>query len=172
MNRPPILTAVPDSARRPMTETETGIMVTAMVAKPQPVTAEQLPAAVLALGVFVPDKFEQFTEAQVLMKRLNCAPKDMLFDPGMVALACIMSTNVGRAVLWAWTLFRRTVELSRPYTLSDFADDFPMGPPTDDGQREIWDAQKGDFPASIFGWATDNALDVRETWSVEESADA
>lgn len=158
MKRPPNLTAVPESERRPMTKAETELFFTLVISEPmQPVPANDLVPSLeqIFVGEFLDD-----LGLQVLLQRLKLT--DQLYDPRTVAMASFLIDRPGFAVLWAYTLYERTRELERPYGFDDLVSDFPMGFPTSDGAAKIWDAQKG--------WAqdpkvpVDNLLDGGEAW--------
>jgi hypothetical protein len=166
------LTAAPKDQCRPMTTTESGIMVSVLLRDAvAPVAAGQLPVAVDKLELFKTEAFVAYPPARSFYNHAILSGGE--FDPGMAALAITMSTTPGLATLWAWTIHCRSQELGRPYTLDDFANDFPDGPPTDEAASVIWDAQKGKAKSAFFPGDTDNLLDTVATWQpAKETADA
>lgn len=162
------LTNTSESERRPMSPVESEMMIVLTISGQD--ISEPVPAADLDVALskmFLPALIGSL-EFQVLSKRLQLT--DKLYDPRVVAMASILTDRPGFAVLWAYTLFRRTLELGRPYNFDDLVNDFPMGFPTNEGAAKIWDAQKGylqDPPLK-----GDNLLDGAEPWKTPQDATA
>lgn len=162
------LTNVPDSERRPMTPAESDLMIVLTISGQD--ISEQVPAADLEaslLKLFKPAMTSSFC-FQVMLKRLQLT--DKLYDPRVVAMTAFIADRPGFAVLWAYTLFQRTLELGRPYNFDDLVHDFPMGFPTNDGAAKIWDAQKAFLQEPPL--KGDNLLDQAEAWKAPEDATA
>jgi hypothetical protein len=165
--RIPNLTTVPSSERAPMSRVETEMFLACTMlsseGKLDPVPAAELPDAI---GKLFDSKLTEDYVSQIFLKRLTLS--DVLYDPCVAAFMCILPDRPGMAVLWAWTLYDRTRELGRPYTMGDLTNDFPMGFPTKEGMEKAWDRQKGytqDPPVKC-----DNMLDKAEPWKTEVAA--
>lgn len=166
---PKTLTAAPRDQRQPMTNLATRVMASLLPLGDAltPVKPSELLNAMQTIVLT-----EDAIEHPIVKSFINhVSLTDALYDPAMAAQAIVMCHNPAVATLWAWTLYRRGVELGRPYTLNDFADDFPDGPPTDEAALAIWDAQKGEGPSAFFPTKTDNILDIAETWKEAASAE-
>lgn len=170
----PDLTAVPKNKRRGMTKTETSYFVICEISqmtdgeKVAPVKATELRDAIMKAGF--PAEFVDMHLAQIMLKRLAVFTPDTLYDPNMIAFAIVLADRPGAAVLWAWTIYRRTLALGHPYTCEDFANDFPYGPPTPEGAEPVWDAQKKTGKLQPF--EMDNWLDEADTWRVNQEEPA
>jgi len=84
------------------------------------------------------------------------------------SLACLifcsfLCDSPGKAVMWAYTLFKMYQKEQEEITLNKLVESFPWGFPTDDSQRECWDAQKG----YKLGIKVDNVLDSPESWGLK-----
>lgn len=99
--------------------------------------------------------------AQVLERRLAVMSPETRISAGVGAvLAYHCRGNPGRAVLWAFTLHRMAIDCGGDIliTMTELAETFPMGFPTDKAFAELWDGQKSSAAQS------DNLLDVKEIW--------
>lgn len=94
---------------------------------------------------------------QIIQSRLDVV--NVTVDPKLHIWLSDISDRPGDAVLWAFTIARRTKELGRTYTFADWALDFDRLP-TDEDREHIWDSQKG----YSLGVNVDNAVDVMEWW--------
>lgn len=95
---------------------------------------------------------------QILKGRL--AEVGVTPEPKLLIWLTTLCKTPGDAVLWAFTVARRTVDLAHAYTFIDWIMDFPLGPPTDQERKRVWDEQKGFHLKGKF----DNAVDSMNWW--------
>jgi hypothetical protein len=83
-----------------------------------------------------------------------------------LGLACFVllglaAGNPGQIVMWAFALNRLHWRLRRRITMSDLADAFPIGFPSNEACNKMWNAQKG----HLVGLRIDNRLNLDATWA-------
>jgi hypothetical protein len=92
---------------------------------------------------------------KIFWDRLNLYGGKVSLPTAIIAIT-LSKGLPGNLVMWAFTLARLYKAAEKMVTISDLAEVFPAGFPTEDGELEIWDAQKG------HEWgerAIDNMLD-------------
>lgn len=135
---------------RPMTHDEAQIfMLMSMAEKFDPLLQNFGDGAKEALeGSF------QFKVLVARLKSLGAEVGTQVSRPLVTFLACNV-TSPGVLVMWAHALTRLHQTLNgKMVTMTNFAEAFPLGLPTDDALNAAWDAQKG------IGGAYDNFLDT------------
>lgn len=160
INRLPSLVKVPKHEREPMTEKQSEIFTSLYMMRDHEtmVPAKQLE---VELNKIFEEAFVKSFVLQVMIRRLVLTPSNLRYSPLAVAFCATLCNTPGLAVMWAYTLFDETNRFQE-VTMDRLADLFPMGFPTGNGYRNIWDAQKGMFqtpPVKI-----DNLLDTSEAW--------
>ncbi len=150
---PPIPTLFDVPVRR-MNESESKFLLTASLAGASPPkTAPDLDAMLDDNTTFI---------LKVLVKRLTLASDANVleYDANTVIwCAYLANDNPGNAVMWAYSLIRKTRELG-VITISRWCDLSPAGVPTREALRDVWDSQKG----YVHGMKVDNILDTVEAY--------
>ena len=152
--RPKSLLDVPEAQRAPMSREVSEVFVRLTFADRE---AEDMPIA---------KAWEELrgtaSQTHILVGRLTDASDILVRVPTLLFVSYLCATP-GRCVLWAYTLAVLTRDLGRAVRVSDLADRFPWGFPTDEGCLAIWDAQKQD---------RGNHLDSPEVWLAEPVAES
>jgi hypothetical protein len=73
-------------------------------------------------------------------------------------LACLCEGNPGKAVMWAYTIWKNNIKSMRNLAFA-----FPTGFPTNDGMQEVWESQKG-VEGEKGNRRSFNWLDRAEAW--------
>lgn len=147
------------SKTRPLTKDETGAFLSIMMNGDDTI----VPVADIesAFNAIYDPAVSGSFNVQVMIKRLAAMRPDLSFSPKVVLLCAMLSDRVGVVVQWAYTLVDYERRHGKPMSFDDWVLCFPMGIPTSDEQRRIWDAQK----RSADGNFSDNQLDGREPWA-------
>lgn len=95
----------------------------------------------------------------VLAQRLKAGTANVRYSFYTVVFLASLCKTPGESVLWAWSLYRKSIEANEAITMGRLAHYFPMGFPNEQAIEEAWDAQKG--AAQIGG----NKLDTDEAWA-------
>lgn len=176
MNRFPTLASVTE--RRVMTEEESLFLVMATLAE-HTVTSDPnkkelvsgtIDECIEALG----EEMANNDAGKIFLGRLKAAGTVLTYSPIFISYLMTLASNIAGIVMWAYFLVEETRKAGRTLTITDFGDFFPMGIPTEEAVHAYWDSQKvtaSDDQATLFGWPTDNRLDLIETWR-EETTDA
>lgn len=104
----------------------------------------------------------------VMVHRLEAFKEN--FNPKLdigIALQVFLASicdRPGKVVMWAHTLNEMFVKLGHKVTMGDWANEFPMGVPTDEEYKRVWELQKITPPPGIIGG--DNLIDDFKAWSV------
>ena len=135
--------------RAPMTREDTEAFVRMSLADRE---AAEMPIQRALTGL--PEKPP--AQIAIIVDRIRIGADVPVRLPTLILVSCFCST-LARCVLWAYTIVVLTRTLGRAVTVSDLADAFPWGFPTDEGYGLIWDAQKD---------ARGNRLDFHEIWQL------
>jgi hypothetical protein len=132
------------SASRPMTKDESGIFLAAIMN----------PALE---GTFDEDFAEELGFSGKVLERRLAACTTAKITKGLAVLVVIMSNgNPGNLVMWAYTFHK--MNKGQVLTINDFANEFPMGVPSEEGFSAVWDSQKN----SVNGG---NLIDDVKNWN-------
>ena len=132
-----------------MTEDQTEVMMRLLTAEMQGIP--------LGDEMIEDDRGSQIIKLRLKNTDVECSTSCILF-------CSYLCDTPGKAVMWAYTLFKLYEYWKEEVTLSKLAESFPWGFPTDDSQRECWDSQKG-YKLGIKD--VDNALDRPESWGLK-----
>lgn len=97
----------------------------------------------------------------VMMKRLAVMRPDLSYSPLVVLLSAILSDRVGIGIQWCYTIVDFNRRFGFPLSITEFAERFGKGLPTEDERHRLWLAQKRDRDK----FSSDNQLDGREAWA-------
>lgn len=134
--------------------------------KVEPMTKEQ--AHLFALALWSEDKpvppeakevLKRLISFQILSQRLKAFSPTTQYTEACAVFVASMCTTPGKAVLWAYTFHKMARLHNRPVDTDLLANCFPVGFPTEQSQRECWDAQKGTGDDRVDNW-----LDHKEAW--------
>ena len=118
------------SASRPMTEDESMVFLNAMMSDAMNVVFDEAFAEELGFS------------GKVLERRLTVCSTAKI-TRGLALLLVVMSKgNPGNLVMWAYTMHCIAKGKDQILTISDFAEFFPIGVPSEEGLSATWDAQK------------------------------
>jgi len=139
----PLKSLLDFSGQRPMTPDETRMFLSCCIAS-------------MRSEALADDAAQKILPYAIIRGRLEGAKVDI--DPWLQMLCASFSSTPGRAVLWAYTLAELCHRKDGGRVMvSDFAEFFPMGVPTEEALDKCWDAQKGDGPLG-------NLMDKKESW--------
>lgn len=141
-----------DVDSRPMTEDETGMLVQCMMMENQNFTKGQ--------DKEIDTGLESSMGYKIFDKRLEVAGIEVTLPLAMFLVS--LCDSPGNVVMWAYTVnvIRVARNIEGPVTVSDFAEAFPMGIPTDEGLQKAWEEQKVND-----GSMTGNLVDNFENWA-------
>jgi hypothetical protein len=148
---------LPKEKPQEMTESETGLLVSAFLREQDGgIGYEELKKAL-----------ENFLPGKILTKRMEHhlgGPASLAAAPEALLMATGTSTNdrPGTAVMWAYTLIVLAARIGRQVSLQDLCEAFQHGFPTERAMNERWDAQKCTSEEPL---GADNLLDLPETWA-------
>lgn len=116
------------AASRPMNRDESTIMIKAMLSDDLQKPFDASFAAELGFP------------GQVLFRRMEVCTKAKI-DKGLALMIVIMANgNPGNLVMWAYTMHK--MNKGTLININDFAENFPLGVPSEEGFCEVWDSQK------------------------------
>lgn len=103
---------------------------------------------------------------QVLESRLRHTNPEVKVGKYAALFLMAQCSAVGQVVMWAWTLNRIYSQTRQPVTISELANRFPIGFPSDAEKSRLWDAQKG----GAHGLPFDNLVDEEYFWQFRDAA--
>jgi hypothetical protein len=98
----------------------------------------------------------------IMSHRIDATSKADVSVAGKIFLSEIASGNPGNAVMLSAVVAELSEDGTRPVSLNDIIEAFPMLVPTSEIFGEVWDTQKG---GTHDGMAYDNALDHAWAWN-------
>lgn len=143
-------------------------------AETEPMTPEQTETYITCLTAEkthgedpIPEDFDGSQIHNIMAKRIKSSGADV--SRWVIALlATLCNGRQGNAVLWAYACKQMHDKTRKKITMTELANFFPMGFPTEEAMHACWDSQKG-YNMGLKN--VDNYLDSREAWNDQDAED-